>query len=166
MLGTLLLVGVVFCVIGGLSGLAKKKGEKGERKNGLTLAKGEKAPLKAKQPLSLNEQPMYFRLVETLPDHVVLAQVSFQAFLDTDPKAQATRNTFDRKYADFVICTKAFDVVAIIELDDSSHQGRRYKDEARDEMLISVGYKVLRYKTVPDKDKLLYDLRIPARAKA
>ncbi|MCX7220399.1 MAG: hypothetical protein NTY70_16170 [Burkholderiales bacterium] len=53
------------------------------------------ALIKAKIPLTKNEQPMFFRLVEAFPDQIVLAQVAFSALVTT--KERAARNTFDRK---------------------------------------------------------------------
>ena len=103
---------------------------------------------KAKRPLTDREQAMFFRLQESLPDHVVMAQVAFSALLDA--KSIATRNTFDRKVADFVVCTKAFTVVAVIELDDASHKTKRQADAARERLLTDVGYRVVRFKNVPD----------------
>lgn len=136
-----------------LIGLAATTGKGKANKKGT-------APIHARQPLTLNEQPTYFRLAEALPDHIVLAQVAFSALLTT--RSQATRNTFDRKVCDFVICTKAFQVLAIVELDDSSHKGKEREDAAREALLTRAGYKVLRYKRTPDPVKLLADLGINA----
>ncbi|CAN5906963.1 hypothetical protein BH11PSE12_BH11PSE12_17230 [soil metagenome] len=105
---------------------------------------------------------MFFRLVESLPENIVLAQVAFSALLKTTE--QTTRNKFDRKVADFVICNKAFEVIAIIELDDSSHKGKEEQDAERDSLLINAGYKVIRYKKTPDISivkKDIYDITIP-----
>ncbi|WP_211232098.1 DUF2726 domain-containing protein [Pseudoduganella violaceinigra] len=109
-----------------------------------------------KAPLTENEQPMYFRLTQAFPDHVVLAQVAFSALLTA--KDMGTRNRFDRKIADFVICTKSFEVLAIIELDDSSHLSKVNQDAARDQMLAAAGYTTLRYKMVPDVLKVRADI--------
>lgn len=103
-------------------------------------------------PVSKHEQPMYFRLRDTFPEHVVLAQVAFSALLTA--RHRRTRNTFDRKVADFVLCTKAFEVLAVIELDDLSHRDRMEQDAARDLLLTNAGYSVLRFKQVPDPDEL------------
>lgn len=119
------------------------------------------ALIKAKIPLTKNEQPMFFRLAEAFPDQIVLAQVAFSALVTT--KERAARNTFDRKVADFVICNKAFEVQAVIELDDSSHKGRELQDEKRISSLIQAGHKVLRYKTVPSIDTLQKDLIISSK---
>ena len=107
-----------------------------------------KEPPKARVPLTKFEQPMYFRLRDTFPNEVVLAQVAFSALLKS--KSRSTRNTFDKKVADFVVCTKAFEVLAVIELDDSSHADNKEADAARDELLKSAGYRVLRYSRTPD----------------
>ncbi|PND39526.1 hypothetical protein C1O66_03605 [Paucibacter aquatile] len=104
-------------------------------------------------PLTKREQGMYFRLKNALPDRVVLAQVSFSALLDT--RDRPTRATFDRKVADFVICSKAFEVAAVIELDDESHRGREHLDQRRDQLLTKAGIKVLRFKNIPDEGELL-----------
>lgn len=117
-----------------------------------------KGLIQPQKPLTENEQPMYFRLAQAFPEHVVLAQVAFSALLKC--KSTATRNTFDRKRADFVLCTKAFEVVAVIELDDSSHKGREDNDRSRDALLTNAGYKVLRYKQVPDATKLVADVAL------
>jgi very-short-patch-repair endonuclease len=107
---------------------------------------------------------MYFQLTQAFPSGVVLAQVAFSALITS--KDRATRNRFDRKVADFVICTKAFQVAAVIELDDSSHRGREVQDSKRDRLLESAGYRVLRYKTIPDIDKLRIDVAGTAQTKA
>jgi len=110
---------------------------------------------RATWPLTRNEQAMYFRLEGALPDLIVLSQVSFGALLTA--RSTAVRNTFDRKRADFVICEKSFKVVAIVELDDSSHDGNRARDEKRDELLTNAGYRVLRYRGIPDIDRVQGD---------
>jgi len=95
---------------------------------------------------------MYFRLVQAFPDHVVLAQVAFSALLAT--RDRPTRATFDRKVADFVLCNKGFVVSAVLELDDASHKSRRAQDAAREALLRKVGYRVLRFKNVPELREL------------
>lgn len=109
--------------------------------------------LKRKTPLTKREQAMFFRLTETFPELVVLTQVSFSALISG--KTRTVRNRFDRKYADFVLCTKAFEVVAVVELDDASHKGREAQDKERASLLTAVGYALLRFKQVPNASELL-----------
>lgn len=114
---------------------------------------------RAAWPLTRNEQAMYFRLQGALPDLIVLSQVSFGALLSA--RSAAVRNTFDRKRADFVICEKSFKVVAIVELDDSSHDGKKARDEKRDALLQAAGYRVLRYRGIPNIDRVQSDFAPP-----
>ena len=109
-----------------------------------------------KQPLTEREQAMYFRLKEALPEHVVLAQVAFSAILDA--RSRTTRNSFDRKVADFVICNRSFKVITAIELDDSTHERKKQKDGERDEMLKGSGHNVLRYRQIPNTDQVKKDM--------
>ena len=108
--------------------------------------------IKARKVLGASAQQMYLRLLEAFPDHIVLAQVAFSALLDT--RLQTTRDQFDRKVADFVICTKAFEVIGIIELDDAGRRDRAPESAAGDRLLAQAGYEVCRYQTIPDAQSL------------
>ncbi|MGD9842223.1 MAG: DUF2726 domain-containing protein [Steroidobacteraceae bacterium] len=61
----------------------------------------------------------------------------------------------DPKSADFVVCNKDFSVVAVIELDDSSHDraGRKKADADKDTALKPAGICITRWNTkaVPDE---------------
>lgn len=115
--------------------------------------------LGARRPLTPREQSMYFRLIETFPGHIVLAQVAFSAILTT--KDRPTRATFDRKVCDFVLCSKAFEVIAVIELDDASHRVRERADAKRQALLTGAGYRVERFAQIPDQHDLR-DRLLPA----
>lgn len=115
-----------------------------------------------KRLLTNREQAMHNRLTQALPDLVVLAQVSFGALLTA--KSYATRNTFDRKIADFVITNKAFQVVAVVELDDKSHKDKAQADAKRDALLEEAGYSVIRYDNVPDVQQIRDDFASTLRA--
>lgn len=103
---------------------------------------------KRRVPLTNREQAMYHRLRSSLPEHIILAQVSLGALLTA--RSHAARNRFNQKIADFVVCTPAFDVIAVIELDDNSHKTRRDRDAARDAMLARAGIRTIRYAHTPD----------------
>lgn len=106
---------------------------------------------KAKAVLTKNEQAMYWRLRETFPDCVVLAQVAFSALVTS---AREHRNKYSQKVADFVLLDKSTSVLAVIELDDSTHRGREEADARRAALLESAGYRVVRFARVPDGDAL------------
>lgn len=138
---------VLLVVVAGMAGPKRKNAGKEEK-------------LKPKALMTDREQAMYNRLVQALPELVVLAQVSFSALLTA--RSYAARNTFDRKVADFVVCDKAFRVLAVVELDDSSHRGREKEDGARDALLSGAGYRIVRYTRVPDVLQVQEDFTAPA----
>lgn len=146
-----LIVLIVAVVV--VAALAKKK--RGPTEGAGRAIEGEKP--RACQPLTKHEQAMFFRLQGALPSLIVLSQVSFGALLTA--KSRGTRNTFDRKRADFVICDKSFKVLAVVELDDSSHDGREEQDANRDKLLTDAGYRVLRYRSIPDVEQVAGDFK-------
>ncbi|MCE4555818.1 DUF2726 domain-containing protein [Roseateles cellulosilyticus] len=115
--------------------------------------------IRARKLLTDREQPMFHRLQQAFPEYVVLTQVAFSALITA--KDMPTRATFNRKVADFVLTNKAFEVVAVIELDDASHRGREKHDSRRDLLLERAGYRVLRFKHVPDVDAVQRAVRPP-----
>jgi very-short-patch-repair endonuclease len=113
-------------------------------------------PFYAKKPLSQPEQILYFRLVQALPAHIVLAQVQLSRLLGVKKgnNYQAWFNRINRMSADFVVCNKDSSIVAIIELDDATHQRkvRQAADAKKDRALASAGIRVLRWqaRSLPD----------------
>jgi len=95
------------------------------------------------RPLSEAEQELYWRLVEALPECVVLSQVSFRSFLRPDqtkaanPRTRAIYFRMAQQSIDFLVCLKDFTVVATVELDESPDGTRR--DPTRDELLKAAG---------------------------
>lgn len=113
------------------------------------------ASIKASRLLTEREKKMFFQLFRIFPPdkHVILAQVSFSALLWAP--SRAIRAKFNRKRTDFVIVDGNFCVLAVIELDDSSHNGREQNDAERDAMLIQAGYRVVRFKKFPTESELI-----------
>ncbi len=128
--------------------LAAREGTKNNRKLGGTINQ--------KSPLSTHEQALYSRLLEALPEHIVLTQVAFSALMTADKRA--TRNAFDSKVANFVICEKSFKVLAVVESDVASYKGKEAADARHDMILQRAGYKILRYKSIPDIRKVKADI--------
>lgn len=133
----------------------KNDGGNNEIKDKKNIAKKD-TPIRSKHIMTNHEKTMFIEITRCLPECYVFPQVSFNSLITT--KAWATRNKFNRKVADFVITNNKFNVLAVIELDDSSHKGKEQKDIDRDKMLKEGGYKVLRYSVMPPKDKLRRDV--------
>jgi very-short-patch-repair endonuclease len=113
-------------------------------------------PFYAKKPLSQPEQVLYFRLVQALPDHIILAQVQLSRLLGVKKgnNFQAWSNRINRMSADFVVCNKDSSIVAVIELDDSSHNKaeRQLADAKKDKAFDSADVRILRWQVsaIPD----------------
>ena len=113
-------------------------------------------PFYAKKPLSPPEQVLYFRLIQALPEHIILAQVQLSRLLGVKKgnNYQAWTNRINRMSADFVVCHKDSSIVAVIELDDASHQrkDRQAADAKKDKALASSDVRVVRWqaKSIPD----------------
>lgn len=115
----------------------------------LVVEKLQGTKFKFKTPLlSVPEQELYRRLITALPDHIVLAQVAFSQLITVEGGNREENfrkfGTARQKVADFVICDKSFKVIAVIELDDSSHSAP--KDEKRDEIIREAGSKTIRWR--------------------
>ena len=106
-----------------------------------------------KQLLTSNEQKFFARLCRALPAYYVFPQVAFNALLDNKdfmPYAdwRFLRRTFHSLVADFVICDRTtFQVIAVVELDDKTHDNKQEADGRRDAMLKTAGYRVERFKS-------------------
>ena len=113
-------------------------------------------PFYAKKPLSQPEQVLYFRLVQALPEHIVLAQGQISRLLGVKKgnDYQAWFNRINRMSADFVVCNKDSSIVAVIELDDATHQkeDRQAADAKKDKALSSADIRIIRWqaRSIPD----------------
>jgi cytochrome bd-type quinol oxidase subunit 2 len=95
---------------------------------------GAALPYKAKQVMSEVEQTLFFRLVDALPEYVVLAQVQLSSFLKVTTNGKSRQAAFNRiamKSVDFLVCKKDFSVLAGVELQDNTHNraDRQRNDE-------------------------------------
>jgi Protein of unknown function (DUF2726) len=113
-------------------------------------------PFHARKPLSVPEQILYFRLLEALPEHIVLAQVGLSRVLGVNKgnNFQGWHNRINRMSLDFVVCKKDSTVLAAIELDDASHEAseRKAADAKKDRALTAAGVPIIRWQaeSLPD----------------
>jgi hypothetical protein len=94
-----------------------------------------------------NERELYRRLLAACPDCQIWPQVPILALVRPDAKegSRAFWTAFRRisnTRVDWAI-VRDMDVLAIVELDDRSHDAR--KDAERDRILRSCGYRVVRF---------------------
>lgn len=102
---------------------------------------------KQKTLMTDNEYEFLNRLISAFPNHHIFPQVSMGAILDVskaeNKNIQAGRNTFNKKIIDFIIYSKDQKIVAVIELDDKTHD--KDKDDKRDAMLSQAKYNLYRF---------------------
>jgi hypothetical protein len=106
-------------------------------------------PLVARPLLSPRETELYQRLEAIYPDHRIFVQVALSQLLDVLPdwsKRQSVRNQFSQLVADFVLCRRDLTIVAVIELDDSSHlrADRQDADRRKTKAVESAGLRLIR----------------------
>lgn len=114
-------------------------------------------PLEPKDTLlTESEQRLYRRLVEALPQHLVLPQVQLlQALRFKRGRWNAgIANRISQLSVDFLIVKPDTSIVAAVELDDTSHarQNRQAADARKTHALKSAGIPLLRWtvRQIPD----------------
>lgn len=137
-----------------------------------SLSGPERWPFYPRKPLSAVEQILYFRLIKALPDHIVLAQVQLSRLLGVKKGNNylAWTNRINRMSADFVVCTKDSTILAVIELDDSSHNAKKRKeaDAKKDKALGDAGVNIHRWnvKAIPNEAAIKAALTPPPPIRA
>ena len=113
--------------------------------------------------LTDNEIEFHERLCAAVPECLVLAQVSMGALLEPDVPGGSgnwlsIRARFAQKVVDYVVIDADRQVLALVELDDATHDRRR--DAERDAITALAGYVTLRYESrdKPDVETLREDL--------
>jgi hypothetical protein len=126
------------------------------RSRGAGLKGSECWPLYPKKPLSQPEQVLYHRLVRSLPEHIVLAQVQVSRVLGVRKgySFHQWNNRINRMSYDFVVCSPDSTVIAAIELDDASHDSasRIATDQKKSQATAAAGVRLIRWhvKSLPD----------------
>ena len=126
-------------------------------------------PYRGRDLMTPNEPDMFARLVRALQGHYVFPQVAMGAIVESAPRlgaavAQGVRSRFDRKIVDFlVVDARTFDIVAIVELDDRTHDAKH--DQGRDNITRAAGYRTVRFQArrKPDASDIRRELGIARR---
>lgn len=125
----------------------------------IKIKKGQEIwPYYAKKIMSKPEMIFYYRLVNTLPDQIILAQVQLSRVLGVKSGANfgEWHNRINRMSLDFVVCRREdTSIIAVIELDDKSHEReeRVKADEKKNQALTSANIRIIRWKIqdMPDE---------------
>lgn len=118
-------------------------------------------PVAAKNLLTERERSLYQRLLSLYPEHKLFVQVSLSQLIDVPeghPERMSIRNQFSQLVADFALCRSNLSVIAVIELDDRSHEraDRRRADARKNKALADAGIRLVRIPAgrLPTEDDL------------
>jgi hypothetical protein len=119
-------------------------------------------PLEAKRHLLTEpERALYQRLIQTLPNQIVLAQVQLLPVVQFQRgrRSQGILNRISQLSLDFLILNPDTSIVAAVELDDATHTraDRRQADARKSHALRSAGVALIRWnvKRLPDAAAIL-----------
>ncbi|PTU65956.1 hypothetical protein DB032_13975 [Chromobacterium sp. Panama] len=112
--------------------------------------------LKRKTLLTKHEEECFHKLRRSLaPDFLVFPQVALSQVIDATGGSygenQSARGKIKQKVADFVICKIDMSMIAVIELDDRSHDKKKEEDQARDNIIQEAGLMAIRLKPNPNQ---------------
>ena len=118
-------------------------------------------PVAARNLLTAREQSLYQRLSSLYPKHLIFVQVALSQLIDVDrnyPESESVRARYKHVVADFVLCRADLSVVAVIELDDRSHErrDRQDADARKTKALVDAGLRLVRIPagTLPSEEEL------------
>lgn len=104
---------------------------------------------KSCQLMSPTEIRFWRILYQAVPGYHIFPQVAINALVDVESENsdhfRKVLRAFNTFRADFIVCDANLKVLAIVELDDSSHDARREKDHRRDYVTTQAGYKTVRF---------------------
>lgn len=118
-------------------------------------------PVEARSLLTDRELSLYQSLLSLYPDYKVFVQVALSQLIEVDrnhPDRQSTRARYQQLVADFVLCRSDLSVVAVIELDDRSHDNPRnqYADARKSKALKHARIRLVRIPAgaLPSEDRI------------
>lgn len=116
-------------------------------------------PYRARVLMSPPEREAYARLLRASPENLIFGQVQFSRAIE--PKAGAQRRWHLRiaqLSADFVICRQDTSVLALVEIDDRSHERaiQRKRDRKKDAACRAAGIPIIRWQArqLPSSDEM------------
>ena len=106
-------------------------------------------PVAPRKLLTERESSLYQSLLDLYPEHKLFVQVALSQLIDVDrnhPESESIRARYKQLVADFVLCRADLTVVAVIELDDRSHEraDRQAADARKNKALADAGIRLVR----------------------
>ena len=125
-------------------------------------------PYGSRKVLTDAEQILFHRLVSALPDYLVLTQVRLSRVLEVKKGKGIRVNEWNHRInglgLDFVICSKDFSVLAVIELGDKTHIRKKHidDDKRKNKALADAGVRLIRWdvESIPNEIAMKEELRV------
>jgi hypothetical protein len=118
-------------------------------------------PVEARNLLTDRELSLYQSLLSLYPEHKIFVQVALSQLIEVDrnhPESESIRARYKQLVADFVLCRADLSVVAVIELDDRSHENPRnqYADARKSKVLKDARIRLVRIPAgaLPSEDRI------------
>lgn len=104
----------------------------------------------------------FLKLQMAFPGYFIFPQIGASGLIDikSDPFNRyhffSALNWIDTARVDFTLCAPSGQIVALIELDDSSHDDKKDRDEARNYIYRAAGYRLFRFdcRRMPDSAQI------------
>lgn len=135
----------------------KQTGESAPQEIPVTIAQDYSKSYQKKYLLTRNEWHEYKKLQQYAETHDLMICPKVRLLDIIEPRKgesnyMALLGKVQSKHVDFLICDKDLHVLGVIELDDNSHdqQNRKDRDAFVDQILQSVGYKVVHTRGVTE----------------
>ena len=152
---TLLIIGTIFLILK-IYGSKKPKQENAVKEEIITKPDYSQS-YQRKYLLTKNEYREYMTLrkIAAEKDMIICPKVRLLDIIEPRKGERDYKSLFFKvqaKHVDFVICDKDLHIKAVLELDDNSHdqKDRQDRDAFVDQILTSVGYKVIRTRSVTE----------------
>lgn len=112
-------------------------------------AKAVTGSYRARKLMSENELEFFGRLTQAVPEYFVFPQVAMSAILRANSTDKKTAHRdflrIAQQRVDYLVCKTDGNIVAVVELDDKTHQAA--KDKVRDERLRQAGLRTVRFES-------------------
>ncbi|PSJ79805.1 DUF2726 domain-containing protein [Neisseria iguanae] len=146
---TIIILGIIIVIFAVIGGEKKRQRTHRNRENGAGIP--DKWPFYTSSLMSAPEQQLYWKLKKALPDHLIAFQVQTSRVLKVKKGHNfgTWHNRINRMSYDFVVCNKNSYPIAVIELDDSSHErdeARIETDKKKNKATTDAGLKIYRWK--------------------